>query len=258
MRFFSRQSSCLFLFAHCFFSISRRASPLFFLERTKARIWAPHCSAGYPQRSRARAPRLETPASDREERLRTLQGTPYSTIKSAEFIFGRNLPCIENASSSVSGIKRNSLRMEEKTIFRYTFITVAIWRRTLSGKGKDMSRAKMSGKNSLFFIRTIAIWVYALLLLLGCSRTEMTGWKVLKEDSYHNTFSYDRESIKHTSENSVMVWAKSNAARYLYEIDCKNRKARILQEDNKSSSSPQWFDIVGRSEGELIYKAVCP
>jgi hypothetical protein len=121
-----------------------------------------------------------------------------------------------------------------------------------------MARAKMLGMNSSFFIRTIAICVCAPLLLLGCSKTELTGWKVLQEDSYHNTFSYDTKSIKHTSENSIVVWAKSNAAKYLYEIDCKNRKARLLQEDERSSSSPQWFDVVGHSGDELLYNAVCP
>ena len=55
-----------------------------------------------------------------------------------------------------------------------------------------------------------------------------------------------------------MVWVRSNAAKYLYEIDCKNGRVRILQEDNKSSSNPQWFDIGGHSGDELVYKSVCP
>ncbi len=113
-------------------------------------------------------------------------------------------------------------------------------------------------KNYLLSMRTTAFCVSALLLMLGCSKTELTNWKVLQEDSYGNKFYYDTKSVKQASENSVTVWAKSNGAKYLYEIDCKNRKARILQEDDKSTSNPQWLDIAGNSGDALVYKSVCP
>jgi hypothetical protein len=94
--------------------------------------------------------------------------------------------------------------------------------------------------------------------MVSCSKAELTGWKVLQEDSYGNKFSYDEKSVKHTSEDSVTVWARSNAAKYLYEINCKNRKARILQENDTSIPNPQWIDIVGHSGDELVYQTVCP
>lgn len=111
-------------------------------------------------------------------------------------------------------------------------------------------------KRHMFSPGTAVVWMSAFLFMFGCSKAELTGWKVLQEDSYGNRFYYDAESVRRTSENSVTVWAKSNGAKYLYEIDCKNRKARILNEDDKSSP-PQWFDIAGNSGDALVYKAVC-
>ena len=107
-------------------------------------------------------------------------------------------------------------------------------------------------------VKATALCIFALSFVLGCSKTELTNWKLLQEDSYGNAFYYDTKSVKQVSENSVTVWAKSNAARYLYEIDCKNRKARILQEDDKSISNPRWTDISGTSGDALVYKSVCP
>jgi|GEM_PF-987420 len=113
-------------------------------------------------------------------------------------------------------------------------------------------------KGCLRSVRATVFCILALFFTLGCSKTELTNWKLLQEDSYGNTFYYDTKSVKQVSENSVTVWAKSNAARYLYEIDCKNRKARILQEDDKSISNPRWLDISGNSGDALVYKSVCP
>jgi len=114
-------------------------------------------------------------------------------------------------------------------------------------------------KHCSFLLRLTICCIPALLLILGCSKTELTGWKLLQEDSYGNKFYYDTESVKHPSENIVTVWVKSNGAKYLYEVDCKWRKVRILQEDDKAVASPQWLDIAGSSSGDaLIYKSVCP
>ncbi|MGO9380030.1 MAG: hypothetical protein ACLPN1_03055 [Dissulfurispiraceae bacterium] len=104
--------------------------------------------------------------------------------------------------------------------------------------------------------RITIIFICTLLVMLSCSNAELTGWKILQEDTYGNNLSYNAESVKHT-EDHVTVSVRSNSTKYLYEIDCKNGKARIVQEDGKSSSNPQWFDIVGQSGDELVYKAVC-
>jgi len=101
------------------------------------------------------------------------------------------------------------------------------------------------------------ICTYIFLVMLSCSKAELTGWKVLRQDTYGNTFSYDTESVKHTGDR-VTVWVRSNAAKYLYEIDCKDGRVRIIQEDEKSYSNSQWYDIRGLSGDELVYKAVCP
>jgi hypothetical protein len=81
-------------------------------------------------------------------------------------------------------------------------------------------------------------------------------WKVLQESTYGGTFSYDVVSVKHTERNTVTVWARADAARYLYEIDCKNKKARILQ--GAGPSAAEWFPVTGGSADELLFHAVCP
>jgi hypothetical protein len=51
-----------------------------------------------------------------------------------------------------------------------------------------------------------------------------------------------------------MVRTKTQASAQLYEIDCKNKKARLLEGAGTEGSS--WFNIVGGEE--LLYKDVCP
>lgn len=111
-------------------------------------------------------------------------------------------------------------------------------------------------KTCIFSLRAAAACLSVLFLCLGCSQA-VGNWKILHEDSY-GSFSYDAGSIKQTPDNVVTVWAKSNGARYLYEIDCRNKRARILQELDTVVPSPQWFAIAASSGDELLYGVVCP
>ncbi len=94
------------------------------------------------------------------------------------------------------------------------------------------------------------------LLCLGWAEAEQANWKVLQKSSYGGTFSYDAASVKHTESGTITVWAQSDATKYLYEVDCKNNKARILQ--GLGSSASEWLNITSGSGDELVYKAVCP
>ncbi len=93
-------------------------------------------------------------------------------------------------------------------------------------------------------------------LYTGAFGVERTDWKVLQEDSYHNTFSYDAASVKRAADNVVRVSAKSNGAEYLYEIDCKNKKARILE--GAGSAATDWFPIMSGSSELLLSDTLCP
>jgi len=88
----------------------------------------------------------------------------------------------------------------------------------------------------------------------GCSTTERRDWTILQTDAYGNTFSYDAASVQHTAAGTVMIRAKSLSAEYLYELDCTNNKARILQE---TGAAPGWFPIVGGSAEALLSGVVC-
>lgn len=101
---------------------------------------------------------------------------------------------------------------------------------------------------------TTLICLCAFMSCLGCATAERSDWRVLQDDSYGNKFSYDSESVKHTSAGTVTAWAASSGARYHYEIDCKNKKARILE---GAGAEQKWFDVVSGSGDELLYNAVC-
>jgi hypothetical protein len=104
-------------------------------------------------------------------------------------------------------------------------------------------------------LRVAVVCVGAFLWWLGPAEAERADWRVLQESSYGDTFSYDAASVKHTEGNTITVWAGTQSSRYLYEIDCKNKKARLLE--GAGASAAEWFTISG-GEDELLYKAVCP
>ncbi|MFI5295445.1 MAG: hypothetical protein ACHQ0Y_10520 [Thermodesulfovibrionales bacterium] len=95
----------------------------------------------------------------------------------------------------------------------------------------------------------------AFLWCLGSAEAGQADWKVLQQSTYGDTLSYDAASVKHTESNTITVWAKTQSSEYLYEIDCKNKKARFLEAAGAAGS--EWFTITGGGD-ELLYKAVCP
>jgi hypothetical protein len=108
-------------------------------------------------------------------------------------------------------------------------------------------------KTYLSFI-TLAIVCFAA-FLSGCATAGKSDWKVLQEDAYHNRFSYDMKSVERTPAGTVKAWASSNGARYLYDIDCKNKKMRILE--GHGADPAQWFDVLSNSGDQLLYNEVC-
>jgi hypothetical protein len=93
------------------------------------------------------------------------------------------------------------------------------------------------------------------LCCLGPAVAECADWKVLQQSTYGDTFSYDAASVKHTEGDTITVWARTQSGRYLYEMDCKNKKARILE--GAGATASEWFNISGGGD-ELLHKAVCP
>lgn len=90
----------------------------------------------------------------------------------------------------------------------------------------------------------------------GLAEAEGADWKVLRQDTYGNSFSYDTASVKKGETNTVKVWAKSDGAKYLYEIDCKGKKARLLE--GTGSAGSEWFAVKGGSGDEMLFQEVCP
>lgn len=89
----------------------------------------------------------------------------------------------------------------------------------------------------------------------GCSTAERTDWRVLQQSSYGKSFSYDAGSLKSTSAHTFTVWADTSGGKYHYELDCRNRKARILQGPGMTGSG--WFGITDNSGDALLYNEVC-
>lgn len=97
--------------------------------------------------------------------------------------------------------------------------------------------------------------VCLILLTSGCSTIERTNWKVIQEDAYHNTFSYDPGSVERTSAGTVTARASSDGSKYRYEIDCNGKKMRILE--GHGADPARWIDIVSSSGDQLLYNEVC-
>ena len=95
----------------------------------------------------------------------------------------------------------------------------------------------------------------AFLWCLGPASAGRADWKVLQQSSYGDTLSYDAASVKHTESDTITVLTRTQSSEYLYEIDCENKKARLLEEAVAAGSG--WFNITGGGD-ELLYKAVCP
>lgn len=105
-------------------------------------------------------------------------------------------------------------------------------------------------------MKVVLIYIASMTVFMCCpgfAGAERADWKVLQQSTYGDTFSYDAASVKQTESKTITVRTRTQSAEYLYEIDCKNKKARLLE----GTSGSGWFNILG-GEDELIYKAVCP
>lgn len=104
------------------------------------------------------------------------------------------------------------------------------------------------------FLKSAGLFL-GVLLSIGSAVAAKSDWRVLQQDSYGNKFSYDAASVKRTASDTITVSAKSDGTEYLYEIDCKGRKARILE--GPGSTGTQWLAIESGSGELLLYNAVC-
>jgi len=110
-------------------------------------------------------------------------------------------------------------------------------------------------KTSLLLTTLVNICLAVFLFLHGCAGADKSDWKILQEDAYHNRFSYDTKSVERTAAGAVKASASSNGARYLYDIDCKNKKMRILE--GPGADPARWFDVIGNSADQLLYDEIC-
>ncbi|HWR59929.1 MAG TPA: hypothetical protein VN328_13665 [Thermodesulfovibrionales bacterium] len=112
-------------------------------------------------------------------------------------------------------------------------------------------------KSYLPLLKVLIVCCLGVFLLSTISTgAEREDWKILQEDSYHNTFSYDTGSVERSAGNTITVSASSNGAKYLYEIDCRNKKARIIEKPG--AAGPDWFAISSGSGELLLYNTLCP
>jgi len=120
----------------------------------------------------------------------------------------------------------------------------------------DRTNNREKQMKAYLFFRRAAIVCIGIFLWVSCiAEAGQADWRILRQDTYGGTFYYDVASIRRTENNTITVWARADVGAYLYEIDCKNKKARILQGLEPAPS--EWFAIIGGTSDELVYDAVC-
>lgn len=76
-------------------------------------------------------------------------------------------------------------------------------------------------------------------------------WRLVRQSSYGDASYYDATSVKWLEGQVVSFRARLGAGEYQYEMRCGKKEARLVDENGK------WYPIVGGSDEDLIYQAVC-
>ena len=76
-------------------------------------------------------------------------------------------------------------------------------------------------------------------------------WRLVRQSTYGDTSYYDAASVKRSEGQVVSFRARLGGGEYQYEMRCGEKEARLVEENGK------WFPIVGGSDEDLIYQAVC-
>jgi hypothetical protein len=117
---------------------------------------------------------------------------------------------------------------------------------------------KKAGTLFFFFLSIIMLDNYS--LVEGAHWIHFHTFKT----KYGTTFYYyDSVTLKSdVYRNKVRVWVQKDSDfeldnQLFYEIDCKERKFRIIQ-DRFSKKAKPWRNIASDSIDEALYKIVCP
>ncbi len=124
------------------------------------------------------------------------------------------------------------------------------------------------------------------LMISGNAEVRRADWKLYSETDFFISY-YDKETINHISNNIIRVWVKEvntekgiadmvkrfgeeykncDHIRKLYEVDCAEKRVRILSSGAYSreggviisdDSPSQWIFVAPSSEGEALHKTVC-
>lgn len=138
-------------------------------------------------------------------------------------------------------------------------------------------------------MKSLLIWLGPMvigLMILGNVEVQRSNWKLYSETDFFSSY-YDTETVYHFSKNIVKVWVKEvntekgiidmvnhlgekykdcDHIKKLYEVDCAEKKFRILSSDAYSKAGEiiisddypsEWKSIIPKSEGEALHKTVC-
>ena len=83
------------------------------------------------------------------------------------------------------------------------------------------------------------------------------GWRLIRQSTYGDSTYYDAASVKHQEGQVVSVRTRFGAGKYLYEMRCGKKEARLIEERKIGGPDAGWFPIVSGSDEELIYLEVC-
>jgi len=85
--------------------------------------------------------------------------------------------------------------------------------------------------------------------MTGRTATHQSTGTLLQESSHGGRFSYDPRSREQTAVNTFLVRAVTHSAKYLHEIACTAKKARILEDIPYRSDMVQYQGSIGQRIG---------
>ena len=111
----------------------------------------------------------------------------------------------------------------------------------------------MEMKEPVVALFSIIIFLISSVLFLLPEEAGAADWRLVRQSSYGDASNYDAASVKSLEGQVVSLRVRLCVGEYQYEMRCGKKEARLIEK----GTAGNWYPIVGGSDEDLIYQAVC-